>query len=927
MAKARVFELAKELGLANEDLLEKMTSMGITGMTHMSALEDEQINQIKEEIGTPKTPEYVEKRLGSTIIRRRKKAPKPEPEIVVEPEASEEEAPAAEGPVASEVIAEPSIPAEMTQEAPAEVEPEPVIPAEAAAPPETVESVETTEAAEAPGIPEQPEAEQPETVAGEIATVSEPIAEAPVEETAAPKEPEKEAIPDKKTLKKAREKTEKKAAKEGKKGAAKKARKKEEPARIIKMPEPERRVEEEPEPEQVRRPKVVPIREETETQPAAEEGGRKGKKKRSRRGAKAAELEDELAQKRFPKRREILERKDLYDEGRIRSFKSKKGGKAPRKSHKTEVTTPKAIKRRIRLAGDTIIVGELAKKMGIKAGELVKQLFTMGVMANLNQVLDFDTTTLVASEFGYEVERTIPQETEILAPEEVKTENLVERPPVITVMGHVDHGKTTLLDAIRESNVVAGESGGITQHIGAYHVKVGDGSMTFLDTPGHEAFTAMRARGAKVTDIVILLAAADDGVMQQTKEAIDHAKAAGVPIIVAVNKIDKANADQDRVKRELSDYGVVPEEWGGDTVVVPISAKQKKGIDELLEYVLLQAEMLELKADPSINARGTVIEARLDKGRGAVATVLVQSGTLKVGDSFLCGHHAGRVRALNDDRGRPVEEAGPSIPVEVQGFTGVPMAGDEFIVLADEKTVKQIAERRQHEQRVASLSQGGAMTLEKLQQQIQEGEANQLNIVLKADVQGSVEALSEALQKLSTSGVSLNPVHASTGAISENDVMLAAASDAIIVGFNVRPTAKVRQLAKNEQVEIRLYEVIYDVINDIKEAMAGRLAPTYEERVLGQAEVRELFRVSKVGTIAGCVVSEGKISRSERARVIREGIVVADGELQSLKRFKDDVKEVAQGFECGINIANFNDVKVGDIIESYTLEEIKATLD
>ena len=434
------------------------------------------------------------------------------------------------------------------------------------------------------------------------------------------------------------------------------------------------------------------------------------------------------------------------------------------------------------------------------------------------------------------------------------------------------------------------------------------------------------SKWAKVTDIVVLVVAADDGVMQQTKEAIDHAKAAGVPLIVAVNKIDKANADSDRVKRELADYGVAPEEWGGETVFVPLSAKQKKGISELLEYILLQAEMLELKADPTVNARGTIVEARLDRGRGPVATVLVQVGTLRVGAAFICGNEFGRVRAMIDDCGNIVDEASPSSPVEIQGFSGVPNAGDELIVLSDEKMIKQIAERRQEESRMAGLFRGGAMTLEDLYKRVQEGEAKELAVVLKADVQGSVEALSESLIRLSTPAISVNIIHASTGSISENDIMLAAASKGIIIGFNVRPPAKVRKLADAENVELRLYDVIYDVISDVKEAMTGRLAPTYVEKVQGQSEVRQLFRISRVGTIAGCMMTEGKLTRNDRVRVVRDGLVVADSTIASLKRLKDDIREVVQGYDFGIHIINFNDIKEGDIIESYVLEEVKPTL-
>ncbi len=954
MAKARVFELAKELGLADEDLLRRLTSMGMTGMTQMSALEEEQVQQIKMEVGSPRENRYTEKRVGTTIIRRRKRHQQEQEEM--ESDVSAEAASDEEVPFQPEAPFEE--PPQSAQEQPVDMEAKPQEKS-AQKPPRAREVARVISRPE----PSEPEQAEQETVSEEPPT-EEPQPEAPVQaEASAPSEaetpsglegeplppnesesgqppvseekPRSESKPKttgKRIVERDVKKEEEKTGERPRKDAPKK-RRRDEPARIIRMPDPEVKrpaavVEAAPSPQDRKGAKVVPFRPQEQATPETEEElARKAKKKKFKKTVKSEEEDKGLPKRAFVKRKEILERDDLYDESRSRGYKGKKGGKTQRRVQKTEVTMPKAIKRRVKIASDTIQVGELARKMGVKAGEMVKKLFAMGMMANVNQSLDLDTASLLAGEFGYEIERTALQEQEILAPDVVREESMRFRPPVVTVMGHVDHGKTTLLDAIRKTNVVEGEAGGITQHIGAYHVKVGDGAITFLDTPGHEAFTAMRARGAKVTDIVILLVAADDGVMQQTKEAIDHARAAAVPIIVAVNKIDKPNADMDRVKRELAEYGIVTEEWGGDTVLVPVSAKKREGIEELLEYVVLQSELLELKADPSVNARGTVVEARLDKGKGPVATVLVQSGTLKVGDAFICGQQSGRVRAMTDDLGRPVDDAGPSIPVEVQGLSGVPMAGDEFIVLADEKMVKQIADRRQQEQRLAALSQGGAMTLEKLQKQILEGETNELNIVLKADVQGSVEALSESLQKLGNQEIHVNIVLASPGTISENDVMLASASGAIVVGFNVRPSVKIRQLAEAQGVQVRLYDVIYDVIAEIKEAMAGRLKPTYEEKVLGQAEVREVFRISKVGAIAGCQVTDGKVTRSDRVRVIRDGVVVAEAQLETLKRFKDDAKEVSQGFECGIKVSNFNDLKVGDIIESYMLEEIRPTLD
>ncbi|MEK6725271.1 MAG: translation initiation factor IF-2 [Deltaproteobacteria bacterium] len=595
-------------------------------------------------------------------------------------------------------------------------------------------------------------------------------------------------------------------------------------------------------------------------------------------------------------------------------------------SKKTEITVPKAIKRVIKVS-DVIQVGELAKRMGIKAGEVIKKLFGLGIMATINQSVDIDAATLIAQDFGYEVERVGMEIVEEMLEETADiAENKVLRPPVVTVMGHVDHGKTSLLDAIKQTDVAAGEAGGITQHIGAYHVKLDKGDLVFLDTPGHEAFTAMRARGAQVTDFVVLVVAADDGVMPQTVEAINHAKAANVPIIVAVNKIDKPGANPDKVKQSLSEHGLQPEGWGGDTIFVNVSAKQRTGIKELLEMIILQAEVMQLKANPDKFAKGTIIEARLDKGRGPVATVLVQEGTLKVGDPFVAGVHYGRVRAMLDDKGAKVLEAGPSMPVEVQGLPGVPQAGERFVVVSDEKKAKEIGTYRQMKQRETELSKSSKVSLEDLYNKIKDGEVKELGIIIKADVHGSVEALTESLQKLSTDAIKLKVLHGSVGAITETDVLLAAASNAIIIGFHVRPDVKVQALADEEGVDVRLYSIIYEVTEDVKKAMEGLLAPTIKEVVLGRAEIREIFSVPKIGNIGGCFVTDGKITRGSMIRLIRDGIVIHDGKLASLRRFKDDVKEVQSGYECGIGIENYNDIKTGDVIEAYIHEKIAAKL-
>ena len=618
-------------------------------------------------------------------------------------------------------------------------------------------------------------------------------------------------------------------------------------------------------------------------------------------------------------------RQDDDDSPRLNRGKGRRKGGKPVMPQTTQPL--KAAKRKIRVT-EAIRVADMAHQMGLKANEIIKVLFGLGVMATINQSLDIDTATLVAAEFGYEVEKAGFSEDDYLVPKDADApETLKPRPPVVTIMGHVDHGKTSLLDAIRKSNVTSGEAGGITQHIGAYHVKSKRGDIVFLDTPGHEAFTAMRARGAQVTDLVILVVAADDGVMEQTREAINHSRAANVPIMVAVNKMDKPGADPDRVLRELSELGLQPEDWGGETIVAKVSAKTREGLDELLEMVALQSEIMELKANPDKAARGHIVEAKLDKRRGPIATVLIQEGTLKQGDNFVCGPFSGRVRALTSDQGKKVKEAGPSLPVEVQGFEGVPEAGEEFFVVADEKLARRIADSRAAKQRERDLASESRVTLETfLSQRASDQETLTLNLVVKADVQGSLEAITEALNKQSTDKVRLNVVHGGTGAITESDILLASASKAIIIGFNVRPTSKIKDVAEHENVDIRFYDIIYKLIDDIKSAMAGLLAPVQREVYLGQAEVRDTFSVPKVGVIAGSYVADGKIARNAGVRLLRDGVVVYTGKISSLKRFKDDAKEVVKGNECGVGLENFNDVKIGDIIEAFETVEEAATL-
>lgn len=613
------------------------------------------------------------------------------------------------------------------------------------------------------------------------------------------------------------------------------------------------------------------------------------------------------------------QKKDRYQKD------SKRASSQARPMKKTEITTVKAAKRIVRIA-DAISVADLSQKLGVKASEIIKKLMGLGIMATVNQLIDTDAVGLIAQDYDYEVESTAVLEENLMETSEAAAGELAPRAPVVTVMGHVDHGKTSLLDAIRQTNVVRGEAGGITQHIGAYHVHLDKGDVTFLDTPGHEAFTAMRARGAKATDIVILVVAADDGVMPQTIEAINHAKAAGVPIIVAINKIDLPQADPGKIKQELTTYGLVSEEWGGDTIFIEVSAKKGIKIKELLEMILLQAEVLELKANHTAAARGVVVEAKLDKGRGPVSTVLIQDGSLKVGDAIVSGMHYGRIRAMINDWGKRVDEAGPSMPIEIQGLSGVPQAGDLFVTVKDEATARQIAAIRERKNIDKDRMKTAKVSLTDLYDKISKGEVKELNLVIKADVQGSIEAVKETLAKLSTEAVKIKVIHSAVGGINEGDIMLASASNAIVVGFNVRPDSKAQNLSEKESVDLRLYTIIYNLVDEIKAAMEGMLAPVIKEEIVGRASVREVFRITKVGIVAGCYVTDGKAVRSSKVRLIRDNVVIYDGKLAALKRFKDDVKEVASGYECGMSIEGYNDIKVGDIFELYALREEAAKL-
>ena len=873
MAKLRVYELARELDIPNTDLLERIDSLGIHIKGHMSSLDEEQAQLLRDTVTGRSQQLIEEKRVRRGIIRRRRKIVKAEP-------LAEE--------VETEVAAETAPPGEEQAEAVVEAE----------LPPPVVEG-------EAPEVePKKSEKVEPDV------------------EVAKKEKPAKKV--------KEKEKKDKKPRRRGKKEFA---------AKIIKLPE---RVPEAVPEAKKAEPKIEESMEAVgkvvETVPAppepeAEARKRPGKpKKKKGKRARVDESEKGPVRRGLPSRRkEVVTGDDLYTRrrGPGRMMRGRKGARAravAKDAKQTEITIPKAAKRRVKL-DEAITVASLAKRMGVKAREVITQLMELGLMATVNQAIDFDTASLVATEFNYEAEKTGFEEAAILQAVPDKEEDLKTRHPVVTIMGHVDHGKTSVLDAVRQTKVAEGEAGGITQHIGAYNVKVDAGQVVFLDTPGHAAFTAMRARGARVTDLVVLVVAADDGVMQQTVEAINHAQAAEVPILVAINKIDKANADPDRVKRELAERGLNPEEWGGDVTMVEVSATEKTGLDELLELILLQAELMELKANPDKKSRGRVVEARLDRGKGPLATVLVQEGTLRAGDPFVCGTFYGRVRAMLDDRGRKVAEAPPSMPVEVHGISGVPQAGDELVVVNDEKQAKQVAAHRQLKSREAELSRATKVTLDNLFERIKEGETKELRIVLKADVQGSLEAITDSLNNLSTDEIKVNIIHSAAGAVTETDMMLASASDAITIGFSVRASQKAQELADAEKVDLRFYDVIYQLVGEVKDAMEGMLDPIYKEHFMGRAEVLKTFHASRIGTVAGSMVNEGRVERGAKIRVLRDNVVINDSNIASLRRYKDEVKEVKAGQDCGIIIENFNDVKIGDILETYTIEEIKAVLE
>ncbi len=757
-------------------------------------------------------------------------------------------------------------------------------------------AVEKAEAAPAPS-PAAPVAVEPQAPAAVKAEVAMP-SPAP-----SPKPAAEERKDERKPLKRGAVKSKADEKRDAMRKAAAAKKVKEKSAADILL---ELKVEEE---EEKKAPIVLPLAEAAAPAESAEE-------KPAAKTEKVFQKEPEV--KRFFQQKKP-QKKDRYQKD------ARKAAAQARPMKKTEITTVKAAKRVVKIA-DAISVADLSQKLGVKASEIIKKLMGLGIMATVNQLIDTDAVALIAQDYDYEVESTAVLEENLMETSEAAEGELAPRAPVVTVMGHVDHGKTSLLDAIRKTNVVSGEAGGITQHIGAYHVHLDKGDVTFLDTPGHEAFTAMRARGAKATDIVILVVAADDGVMPQTIEAINHAKAAGVPIIVAINKIDLPQADPGRIKQELTSYGLVSEEWGGDTIFIEVSAKKGIKIKELLEMILLQAEVLELKANYKAAARGIVVEAKLDKGRGPVSTVLIQDGSLKVGDAIVSGMHYGRIRAMINDWGKRVDEAGPSMPIEILGLSGVPQAGDIFATVKDEATAKQIAAIRERKLIEKDRMKTAKVSLTDLYDKINKGEVKELNLVIKADVQGSIEAVKETLAKLSTEAIKIKVIHSAVGGINEGDVMLASASNAIVVGFNVRPDSKAQGLAEKESVDLRLYTIIYNLVDEIKAAMEGMLAPVIKEEILGRASVREVFRITKVGNVAGCYVTDGKAVRTAKVRLIRDNVVIYDGKLAALKRFKDDVKEVASGYECGMSIEGYNDIKTGDVFELYTLREEAAKL-
>jgi translation initiation factor IF-2 len=984
MAKVRVYELAKDLNMTNRALLNKIKDLDIDVKSHMSSLEDSAVKEIKNSL-FGKARQKNDLKVKPSVIRRRKKKVVREPGVQADEQQADLQEDAetrAESDALKQVPEMPQAPPVEDQETevqktataktvekegtslkeeasvpkkkkaaaakiikPAKIErqPEPSVEEPETFSQEKVSVPETKQ----PETEKKPEAAQPseKTQPPEKASPSElqkePVAEKPREEAVSKEQAQKAVKADQPVQEYEPDTQSPRAETEEEKASAKKKKKKRKttPAKIVKVADPavlenirktkpvedkkETPVENVARPIQTSRPKTAVEVPDQGLPPMPGDLDTAARKKDRRKDTGIVDPFESKRKKR--KKKSVVEGEALY-RGRGKKKRGKKDSRAKKGGfQKTQITTPKAIKRRIKI-DEAIELAELAKRMGIKANEMIAKLMTMGVMATVNQTIDFETAALVAGEFDFEVEKASFEEDTLM---QIETENkdkgsMIKSPPVVTIMGHVDHGKTSLLDVIRKSKITSGEAGGITQHIGAYNVETPNGGrITFLDTPGHAAFTAMRSRGARVTDIVILVVAADDGVMPQTIEAINHSKAAGVPVVVAVNKMDKLGADPDRIMRELAEHDLLAEDWGGDVIFVKVSAKTGEGIDDLLEMVLLQSEVLELKANPDRNASGYVVESRLDTGRGAVATVLVKQGTLRDGDPIVCGLHSGRIRAMIDDLGNRIEKAGPSTPAEIVGLTGVPDAGDEFVAVTSDKDAKQIAGHRMQKQRAKELAKKSRANLEKMFENLGTAEVKELKLIVKADVHGSIEALNDSLKDLAKEEVDIKIIHSGAGTINESDVALANVSDAIIIGFNVRPTPQIRKMAKDEHVDMRFYDIIYDVINDIKAALDGMMPSTFHEIIIGRAEVRDTFVVPKIGTIAGCHITEGKVVRGKKIRLLREGVIKCDTQLSSLRRFKDDVKEVEQGYECGIGLAKYNDIKTGDIIECYEVEERK----
>lgn len=931
MSRIRVYELAKEAGMSSKALTDKLIELGFDIKAHSSSVDDETAETIRKTILKSANTELVEKRIDSnkdgptvirrraTVIRRRAQVveeapevePEAQPEVVAAREKTEEQAPVTVA--VEEETKEISLPE--TTHAPEKEQAAVAEPAaDVSAVTETKESEVVTEQEQAAAAKKESQQQEPASV--KVSTFAkEQTGDLAPMEAGATAETKKYA--------------EVRPVKKGKPPVQKKPM-----ARVIRtielpgMVEQQQQTPSRPEKKKFVKPAPqrpsAPAPSRTPAPPAADDSGRLKKK-----GKKNIPVKED---KTIEARRGVKKvQKNVKFTHFAQDYQGTEGGRRGKRSRKAaKIISPpaemKASKKRFKVY-DAITVGDLAQRMKIKASDVIAKLMGLGVMATINQSVDTETAILIAADFDYEVEQGITEEIGMQMLKESEEGGVKKtRSPVVTVMGHVDHGKTSILDAIRKTDVAEGEAGGITQHIGAYHVRSASGDVTFVDTPGHAAFTEMRSRGAQVTDIVVLVVAADDGVMDQTREAIHHAQAADVPILVAVNKIDKENADIDRVKRELSDLNLMPEDWGGNTMYCETSAKKNIGIDNLLESIQLLAEVLELQADNTRKARGRVIEAQLHKGRGPVATVLIQDGTLHLGEYFVVGQFSGKVRSMLDDKGRKIKEAGPSLPVEVQGLSGVPSAGDEFIVVTDEKMARNVSQVRSLKARESELGANSKISLDKLFEQMSEGEVQELRIVLRADVQGTLEAFAKAAGDLSTKEIKVRILHEGTGTITESDILLASASDAIIIGFNVRPSTKVKELAVKENVDVRSYDVIYHALDDIRKAMVGMLEPTFEEEVIGLAEVRETFSVPKIGTIAGSFVIDGKILRTAKIRVLRDGVVIFTGKIESLRRFKDDVKEVTSGYECGIGVEKFNDIKVGDHLEAFVMKEIEATL-